>query len=406
MGEELPPKKRGGPKLASLKKNNNENRTLPNPLDYIDFGYAPFAKDLVESKEATVHDILSLGLTFSDNFLNAGYHKPPGETVGLGEEELIYEPIPEAALEKLEDTTPGWGPARRQVEPGLGNSVSYVQGNENYNIWYGKYATDRFDPRHQLNERPPAATKCDPELDSGYTRADWDPHAGQGYICLYFARGCCSFGSDCTYYHRIPTVEDEARIDASCDVFGRDRHSKHREDMTGVGSFLSQGKSLFLGNVYPDCSLANPVEDLKATLIREFSRWGALEDITLVSSKGIAFIDFRLRVAAEFAKAAMSDQPIPGITTALSVKWAHEVKKEKKANVETRRQIRNNSVCQVDSSGYGYDTKTAEQLAADLAREIAFEEKQRQAMENLERLNSALAGVESLDVGAMERSYS
>lgn len=54
-----------------------------------------------------------------------------------------------------------------------------------------------------------------------------------GYFCIHFARGMCAKGVDCTYYHRVPTAEDDALIDRLHDVFGRERHSTHRDDMGG-----------------------------------------------------------------------------------------------------------------------------------------------------------------------------
>ena len=45
------------------------------------------------------------------------------------------------------------------------------------------------------------------------------------YICLYFARGKCIQGANCTYYHRIPTAEDEKTLPLTNDIFGRDRHA-------------------------------------------------------------------------------------------------------------------------------------------------------------------------------------
>ena len=74
-----------------------------------------------------------------------------------------------------------------------------------------------------------------------------------GYFCIHFARGMCAKGVDCTYYHRVPTAEDDALIDRLHDVFGRERHSTHRDDMGGgVGHlcFLWHGFA-FCGPVLP-----------------------------------------------------------------------------------------------------------------------------------------------------------
>ncbi len=79
-------------------------------------------------------------------------------------------------------------------------------------------------------------TKCDPELDSGYTEADLK-EGFVSYICIHFIRGCCSEGVNCKYYHRIPTLEECKQIDSTKDIFGRNRHTNYREDMTGIGIF-------------------------------------------------------------------------------------------------------------------------------------------------------------------------
>jgi hypothetical protein len=31
-------------------------------------------------------------------------------------------------------------------------------------------------------------------------------------------------GAECNYYHRIPTIEDEVKMDLTHDIFGRERH--------------------------------------------------------------------------------------------------------------------------------------------------------------------------------------
>jgi hypothetical protein len=53
-------------------------------------------------------------------------------------------------------------------------------------------------------------------------------------------------GAECKFRHEIPDDEDEARLDQFHDVFGRDRHSAHKGDMSGVGSFLRNTKSMLL----------------------------------------------------------------------------------------------------------------------------------------------------------------
>ncbi len=54
----------------------------------------------------------------------------------------------------------------------------------------------------------PALYKCDPEKDAGYTKADTFEKPGSAWFCVYFARGCCSEGVNCWFYHRIPNQDD------------------------------------------------------------------------------------------------------------------------------------------------------------------------------------------------------
>jgi len=52
-------------------------------------------------------------------------------------------------------------------------------------------------------EREPAKTRCEPEVDSGYTKADFmEKHSN--YYCVHFAKGSCAEGPNCRYYHRVP----------------------------------------------------------------------------------------------------------------------------------------------------------------------------------------------------------
>jgi hypothetical protein len=81
------------------------------------------------------------------------------------------------------------------------------------------------------------------EKDAGATRADSTLSSKEAankkdkrYFCVHFAHGVCAKGSECKYYHRIPTLEDDARCDELFDCFGRQRHNKHRDDMTGTAS--------------------------------------------------------------------------------------------------------------------------------------------------------------------------
>ena len=124
-------------------------------------------------------------------------------------------------------------PARKQVETML-SSHSNREGNNDYNIWYGRWAGDNWS--YGLEQGEPATTRCNVAKDAGYTRADKDAREGKEcFFCIHFARGCCCKGSKCEYFHRIPLPADMAKIDLNHDCFGRERYSNHRKDMGGSG---------------------------------------------------------------------------------------------------------------------------------------------------------------------------
>lgn len=186
--------------------------------------------------------------------------------------------------------------------------MAYVEGNYDYNIWYDKYLTDRQD-RHK---RMPSLYKCDPEKDSGYTKADSLDKKGTRWFCTYFARGCCCEGVNCRYYHRVPNHNDcLEESDNLHDVFGRTRHASHKDNMTGIGSFNKECRTIFVQGVPVPTGEENPQKAATLLIYNLFSPWGEIEDIA-ISKKGVrggnrAFIKYAHRYYAEFAREAMMD---------------------------------------------------------------------------------------------------
>lgn len=136
--------------------------------------------------------------------------------------------------------------ARRQVKESK-KDTAYIEGNYDYNIWYDKYLTDR----NQHVERAPSLFKCNPEIDTGFTKADKFEKKGSTYFCVYFARGACTEGVNCRFYHRTPQEEDleKALEDNLRDVFGRARHATHKEDHSGIGSFNKECRTLLITDI-------------------------------------------------------------------------------------------------------------------------------------------------------------
>jgi len=137
-------------------------------------------------------------------------------------------------------------PAKKQVNDTSLKDAAYVEGNYDYNIWYDKYLTDR----QARNKRLPALYKCDPDRDAGYTKADTLEKQGASSFCVYFARGHCTEGAGCRYSHRMPTHDDCLRAEDNVkDVFGRTRHATHKDNMSGIGSFNVECRTIYFSGV-------------------------------------------------------------------------------------------------------------------------------------------------------------
>ncbi|KAL6068475.1 Pre-mRNA-splicing factor CWC2 [Balamuthia mandrillaris] len=180
-----------------------------------------------------------------------------------------------------------------------------------YNIWYHRKLGDYQSTRVAGKEN--AAYRCVPRRDAGETKA-----APDSWICLFFAKGKCIKGAECTFYHRLPDEQEEARLDLAYDVFGRERHRMDRDDMGGRGSFSRDNRTLYVGGLRRVKGA-----DLEELIRKNFIEWGHIESLRVIYDKSIAFVRYKLRAAAEFAKEAMADQTL-GYKEVLNVRWANE----------------------------------------------------------------------------------
>ena len=156
-------------------------------------------------------------------------------------------------------------PARPQVDPStlLTHGAPPPQTGTIFNIWYNKWSGgDREDA---YLSKHAAKSRCNIATDTGYTRADKVPGS---YFCLFFARGLCPKGHECEYLHRLPGLHDHPNPNVDC--FGRDKHSDYRDDMGGVGSFMRQNRTLYVGRI----TVSDDVEEIAA---RHFAEWGEVE---------------------------------------------------------------------------------------------------------------------------------
>jgi hypothetical protein len=199
-------------------------------------------------------------------------------------------------------------PARPQIDPALLESESKpVQTGTTFNIWYNKWAGgDRED---KYLSKTAAKGRCNVKNDSGFTKADKIPGS---YFCLFFARGICPKGQDCEYLHRLPGVHDI--FNPNVDAFGRDKHSDYRDDMGGVGSFMRQNRTIYVGKIHVS-------DDIEEIVARHFAEWGQVERIRVLNTRGVAFITYTNEANAQFAKEAMAHQALDH-SEILNVRWA------------------------------------------------------------------------------------
>ncbi|PYH42988.1 active spliceosome conformation promoter CWC2 [Aspergillus saccharolyticus JOP 1030-1] len=195
-------------------------------------------------------------------------------------------------------------PARVQVEADKAKEIQaqfQPQSGTTYNIYYNKWAGgDRED-----SSQAAAQTRCNLARDSGYTKADAQPGA---HICLHFARGLCHRGQDCEYLHRRPTIHDITP--PQMDVFGREKFNDYRDDMGGVGSFLRQNRTIYVGKIH-----------VREVVARHFAEWGEIDRIRVLTSRGVAFVTYKTEAMAQFAKEAMAHQSLDH-NEILNVRWA------------------------------------------------------------------------------------
>ncbi|KAI9826913.1 MAG: Pre-mRNA-splicing factor [Thelocarpon impressellum] len=199
-------------------------------------------------------------------------------------------------------------PARPQVDPStIKTGELPPQTGTIFNIWYNKWSGGDREDKYLSKTAAPG--RCSVARDSGYTRAD---RVSGSFFCLFFARGLCPRGHECEYLHRLPTLHD--LFNPNIDAFGRDKHSDYRDDMGGVGSFMRQNRTLYVGRIHVS-------DDIEEIVARHFAEWGQVERIRVLNSRGVAFITYTNESNAQFAKEAMAHQALDH-SEVLNVRWA------------------------------------------------------------------------------------
>jgi len=217
-------------------------------------------------------------------------------------------------------------PARKQVKPGQVEKAIPEQTGKEYNIWYNKWAGgDRED---NYSNKTKSQTRCNIKRDSGWTRGDI---TGQRYCCLFFARGCCPYGYECAYLHRLP-LSDAVLPDSSLDCFARGKFSDYRDDMGGVGSFNRQNRTLYIGRIKE----TGPGSETEEIVIRHFKEWGQIEKVRVLQHRSVAFVTYLSELHAQFAKESMACQSLDN-DEILNVRWATEDPNPTSKVLETQR---------------------------------------------------------------------
>ena len=160
-------------------------------------------------------------------------------------------------------------PARVQMDTSEITSDAPPQTGTTYNIWYNKWAGGDREAYDQTKAR----SRCNIANDSGYTAAD---KITGSFFCLQFARGQCSKGRDCPYLHRLPGTFD--MFNPNVDCFGREKFSDYRDDMGGVGSFMRQNRTVYIGRIHV-------TDDIEEIVARHFAEWGQIERGKLATAR-------------------------------------------------------------------------------------------------------------------------
>ena len=94
----------------------------------------------------------------------------------------------------------------------------------------------------------------------------------------------------------MPLPADDAACEEMVDCFGRQRHATHKDNMSGVGSFMNPSRTLFVGGLTK--SKYESPKALEDAVWKHFSEWGELENVNVVHRLSIAFPRYRLRTSA------------------------------------------------------------------------------------------------------------
>ena len=84
--------------------------------------------------------------------------------------------------------------------------------------------------------------------------------------------------------------------------------------MGGVGSFMRQNRTLYVGRIHT-------TDDIEEVVARHFHEWGQVERTRVLTARGVAFVTYTNEANAQFAKEAMAHQSLDH-NEVLNVRWA------------------------------------------------------------------------------------
>lgn len=84
--------------------------------------------------------------------------------------------------------------------------------------------------------------------------------------------------------------------------------------MGGVGSFMRQNRTLYVGRIHV-------TDDIEEVVARHFAEWGQVDRTRVLTSRGVAFVTYTNEANSQFAKEAMAHQSLDH-SEVLNVRWA------------------------------------------------------------------------------------
>lgn len=209
----------------------------------------------------------------------------------------------------------------------------------------------------------------------------------------------------------MPSYQECLTIDQSKDIFGRSRFANHREDMSGIGSFLKECKTLYVSDFKLITKSNDPNTELYEILWRHFSVWGEIEDINMLQGKGIAFIRYAHRCMSEFAREAMNSQPLD-FDEIITIKWANDdpdPRSNEKGQNENEKAIDNSSKRQkIMEREVEYSDKYDKEkliVEEEIEKMQADNKIKKKVMESCYKMNEILNRIEGGNNGGQEKNY-